>query len=248
MVCFHSSISVDQHIDMNKSVNSTDPFLKLRQINQFHKNKRTSIPSCDQSRSAIIDIVILIVVICACGFLLYPYAKMLASKTVELSEEFVEIVTEEIVHAPLVFGCLGLSILFAVIALVAITICIDRKCGRKSCKGLRKAAEFDIQLETEDCVKKNSNLLSKNALKKGLFELPRDHHRELEAELKKMAPPNGRAVLVFRARCGCSVGRMEVPGPRNSRKSIFDTVSSFSDEQMIPFSRLMFFDGDYGFE
>ncbi|KAL2492437.1 Uncharacterized protein Adt_28065 [Abeliophyllum distichum] len=54
--------------------------------------------------------------------------------------------------------------------------------------------------------------------RKGLFELPRDHHRELEAELKKMAPPNGRAVLVFRARCGCSVGRMEVPGPKKSRK------------------------------
>ncbi|CAN7141055.1 unnamed protein product, partial [Brassica rapa subsp. narinosa] len=30
----------------------------------------------------------------------------------------------------------------------------------------------------------------------------RDHHRELEAELKKMAPINGRAVLVFRAKCG----------------------------------------------
>ncbi|KAL4575218.1 hypothetical protein LXL04_022060 [Taraxacum kok-saghyz] len=35
-----------------------------------------------------------------------------------------------------------------------------------------------------------------------------------------MAPINGRAVLVFRARCGCSVGRMEVLGPKkkNTKK------------------------------
>ncbi|KAK4393120.1 hypothetical protein Sango_1782800 [Sesamum angolense] len=88
---------------------------------------------------------------------------------------------------------------------------------KPGCRGLTNAAEFDIQLETEESVKK-STCVSRNALKKGLFELPRDHHRELEAELKKMGTPNGRAVLVFRARCGCSVGRMEVLGPRKSRK------------------------------
>ncbi|KAI3452294.1 hypothetical protein Pfo_008959 [Paulownia fortunei] len=224
MVCFDSSISVEQHIDMAKSVNSTGPCLKLKQINQFRNNKRTSdtlnhlnIPACEQSRYAMIDVVILIAVIGACGFLLYPYAKILAQKTVELGEEVVDVVSEEIVRAPMVFGCLGLSILFAAMALVAITVCTDSRCGKPGCRGLRKAAEFDIQLETEESVKK-STCLAKNALKKGLFELPRDHHRELEAELKKMAPPNGRAILVFRARCGCSVGRMEVLGPRKSRK------------------------------
>ncbi|KAL0431719.1 UNVERIFIED_CONTAM: hypothetical protein Sradi_0797900 [Sesamum radiatum] len=223
MFCFQCSIPVDQHIEMAKSVNSGDPCLKLRQINQF-KNRRASsspnhlnIPGCDQFRSAIIDVIILIAVISACGFLLYPYAKILAHKTIELTEEVVDVVIEEIVRAPMVFGCLGLSIFFAVMALVAIMVCTDRRCGKTGCRGLRKAAEFDIQLETEDCVK-NSNFQDKSALKKGLFELPRDHHRELEAELKKMAPPNGRAVLVFRARCGCSVGRLEVPGPRKSRK------------------------------
>ncbi|KAL0332082.1 UNVERIFIED_CONTAM: hypothetical protein Scaly_2109700 [Sesamum calycinum] len=201
MVCFDIPISVDQHIDMAKSMNSTDPYLKLKQINQFHKNKRTSsppnhlnIPACEQSDTLV-----------------------LAHKTIELGEEVVEVVSEEIIRAPMVFGCLGLSILFAAMALVAITVCTDNRCGKPGCRGLTNAAEFDIQLETEESVKK-STCVSRNALKKGLFELPRDHHRELEAELKKMAPPNGRAVLVFRARCGCSVGRMEVLGPRKSRK------------------------------
>lgn len=214
MVCFHSSIPVDQHIYMSKPVNSADPCLKAKQMN---KRNQLNIPACDQSRSAIIDVVILIAVIGACGFLLYPYAKILAHKTVELTEEVVDVMCEEILRAPMVFGCLGLSIFFAVMALVAITVCTDRRCGKQGCRGLQNAAEFDIQLETEDSVKK-SNLQPKSALKKGLFELPRDHHRELEAELKKMAPPNGRAVLIFRARCGCSVGRMEVPGPRKYRK------------------------------
>ncbi|KAL2532086.1 Ribosomal protein L34e superfamily protein [Abeliophyllum distichum] len=209
---------------MEKTVNSADPCLKFRQINQFYKNKKTSnsqnqmnIPACERSRSALIDVIILIAVIGACGVLFYPSVSLLVRKTVELGEEVVDVVREEIVDSPIVFGCLGLSILFAAITLVTIAVCIDRRCGKRGCKGLRKAAEFDLQLETEEGVKK-SNYVATNGLKKGLFELPRDHHRELEAELKKMAPPKGRAVLVFRARCGCSVGRMEVPGPKKSRK------------------------------
>lgn len=223
MICFRSSISIDQQLAMSKSGISNDPCLKMKHINQFHKNKRTSqnqlnVPACERSRSAIIDVIILIAVIGAFGFLLYPYFKALVHSTVELGGEVVDVMREEIVRAPMVFGCLGLSISFAAIALMAITVCTDRKCGKPGCRGLKKAAEFDIQLETEDCVK-NSTCGAKNGLKNGLFQLSRDHHRELEAELKKMAPPNGRAILVFRGRCGCSVGRMEVPGSRKTRKA-----------------------------
>lgn len=214
---------------MAKSANSADPCSKSKQINgQFNnKGRRNSIslnqlniPACDQSRYAVIDVAILIAVVASCGFLLYPYALILAHKTFELGEEVVDVVSEEIIRAPMVFGCLGLSILFAAMALVAIAVCTDNRCGKKGCRGLSKAAEFDIQLETEESLKKSACLsdTSSSSLKKGLFELPRDHHKELEAELKKMAPPNGRAILVFRARCGCSVGRMEVLGPRRSRR------------------------------
>ncbi|KAG6420936.1 hypothetical protein SASPL_117482 [Salvia splendens] len=202
MFCFQSSIPVDHHLEMAKSV----PKAKQKNPNLPHH--------CDQSRSALIDVVILIAVICAFGFLLYPYVKILGQKTADLSE----VVIEEVLRAPLVFGCLGLSIVFAVTALVVITVCTDNRCSKAGCRGLRKAAEFDIQLETEDALSRSNLQLSSSSYKKGLFELPRDHHRELEAELKKMAPPNGRAVLMFRARCGCSLGRMEVPGPRKSRK------------------------------
>ncbi|KAL8471607.1 hypothetical protein ACS0TY_028385 [Phlomoides rotata] len=222
MVCFDSSIAVDHHLGMAKSVNSTPPFPKSKQIHHFRKTPNSlnqlNIPACNQSPYAVIDLIILIAVIGACGFLFYPYAVLIAHKTVELGEEVIDVVSEEIVRAPMVFGCLGLSVLFAATALIAITVCMDNRCGKPGCRGLTNAAEFDIQLETEESVKKSSACVSRPALKKGLFELHRDHHRELEAELKKMAPPNGRAVLVFRARCGCPVGRMEVLGPRRSRK------------------------------
>jgi len=51
------------------------------------------------------------------------------------------------------------------------------------------------------------------------FELG-DEQRELEAEaeLRKMAPPNGRTVLIFRAPCGCPKGRMEVWGAKKVRR------------------------------
>ncbi|XP_059643166.1 uncharacterized protein At5g19025-like [Cornus florida] len=224
MVSFRSSISVDQHLNMADSVNSIYPTLKLRQINQVQKNKKvpnsqnhSSVPVCHRSRSTVIDVVILIAVIGACGFLLFPYIKFVFHNIVETVGLIMYEVKQEVLSAPVIYGCLGLSILCAVIAVSAMTVCTSTKCGKPDCRGLRQAAEFDIQIETEDSVK-NSNNSAKDCVKKGLFELPLYHHRELEAELKKMAPPNGRAVLVFRARCGCSVGRMGVTGPRKTRK------------------------------
>lgn len=225
MVIFDSSNSIDREIGMANSVNSSDPCLKMKQSNQLRRLKRSptssnhlNIPGCDQSRSAVIDLVILIAVIFACGFLLYPYIKVLSCKVFDMIEVVYVVLKEEIANAPMIYGCLGLSMLSALIAMLAFTMCSSRKCGKPGCIGLKRAAEFDIQLETEECLKNSSTGLGKDGLKKGLFELPRDHHRELEAELKKMAPLNGRAVLVFRARCGCSIGRMEVPGPRKIRK------------------------------
>ncbi|PPD78623.1 hypothetical protein GOBAR_DD24451 [Gossypium barbadense] len=128
---------------------------------------------------------------------------------------------EEIVRTPMIYASIGLDFSCAAIATWILLLCTNRKCRNPNCRGLRKAAEFDIQLETEECVK-NSNTLVKDGAKRGLFELPPDHHKELETELKKMAPVNGRAVFVFQARCGCSVGRLEVPGPKKQRK-IFRT-------------------------
>ncbi|KAJ4832969.1 hypothetical protein Tsubulata_010142 [Turnera subulata] len=210
---------------MANSVNSNELCAKSRHGNNVHKSRKTpsclncsNLPVCDGSRSAVIDVVILIAVIGACGFLLFPYAKFVTLGLIEFVGAVHDVVKEEVVKNPLIYASIGASTFCAAIAAWIVILCTTRKCGNPNCKGLRKAAEFDIQLETEDCVKNSNGALVKDGVKRGLFELPRDHHRELEAELKKMAPPNGRAVLVFRARCGCSVGRLEVPGPRKQKK------------------------------
>ncbi|XP_024977518.1 uncharacterized protein At5g19025-like [Cynara cardunculus var. scolymus] len=210
MVCFHSSIPVSHHMNM---------------ANQSQKSsKRTPISTCEQSPSALIDLIILIAVIGAIGFLIYPYAKFLFSGTLEILESIIFVVKDEVLDAPMIYGCLALSIFSASMAVLAITLCTSQKCGKPGCRGLQKAAEFDIQLETDNNLTNSSSSnggnLGKIGLKKGLFELPRDYHKELEAELKKMAPINGRAVLIFRARCGCSVGRMEVLGPKKNNRKI----------------------------
>ncbi|XP_027359281.1 uncharacterized protein At5g19025-like [Abrus precatorius] len=229
MVYFHSSISLCKSVDqpsMANSICSSDFGSKSRQSNHLQRNRRTQsssnslqIPPCDRSRSAMVDVVMFIAVVCACGFLFFPYIELLITKCLQIGRVVVFLVKEEVSVAPSIYISIGISVVCAALATWSVVACTTRKCGNPNCKGLRKAAEFDIQLETEDCVKNSPNSsMTKDGVKKGLFELPRDHHRELEAELKKMAPPNGRAVLVLRARCGCSVGRLEVPGPKKHRK------------------------------
>ncbi|GKB47426.1 ribosomal protein L34e superfamily protein [Tanacetum coccineum] len=109
-------------------------------------------------------------------------------------------------------------------AMLALTLCTSKKCGQPGCRGLQKNIEFDIHIEKEDCFK-NSNL-SSSPVKKGLFELPKDLHRGLEVELKKIAPVNGRVIMDFRARCGCPAVRIEVSGPKKrNRKKMTTEVS-----------------------
>ncbi|KAL1211334.1 hypothetical protein V5N11_023357 [Cardamine amara subsp. amara] len=229
MVYFHSSISVCNSVDqaptliMANSIHSSDLHPKSRNSRRSYTSPTCSnFPVCDGSQSAAIDVFILIAVITACGFLFFPYVKLITLKSIEIFSELSVLVKEEILQNPIVYGSLALSIFCAAISTwLVILLCTMQRCGKPNCKGLRKAVEFDIQLETEECVKSsNNNGKNNSSNKKGMFELPRVHHRELEAELKKMAPPNGRAVLVFRARCGCSVRRLVVSGPKKQQRKI----------------------------
>ncbi|KAJ0100020.1 hypothetical protein Patl1_21896 [Pistacia atlantica] len=219
MVYMQNSISVrnsiDQSLEMANCVNSSDFNPKPRQKKIHSSPNCSKTPSCEgpRFRSAVVDVVILLAVITACGFLLFPYVKVVIFTSIEVFVPVFYLVKEEVIGNPIIYASIGLSVCCVAIAAWIVILCTTRKCGNPNCKGLRKAAEFDIQLETEECVKESGG-----GVKKGLFELPRDHHKELEAELKKMAPPNGRAVLIFRARCGCSVGRLEVPGTKKHKK------------------------------
>ncbi|XP_052191564.1 uncharacterized protein At5g19025-like [Diospyros lotus] len=97
----------------------------------------------------------------------------------------------------------------------------SRKCERPNCKGLKMAMEFDLQLQTEDCLRSPASA----AAVREVDELPWKGGSEgnpdyecLRAELRKIAPPNGRVVLMFFARCGCPVAKLVGWGPKRGRR------------------------------
>ncbi|CAL5337748.1 unnamed protein product [Camellia sinensis] len=79
--------------------------------------------------------------------------------------------------------------------------------------------EFDLQLQTEECLRSAAMAVRE------IDELPWKGGSEgnpdyecLRAELRKMAPPNGRAVLLFRAPCGCPIAKLEGWGAKRGRR------------------------------
>jgi hypothetical protein len=163
---------------------------------------------------AAVDAVVLLAALAALAFLLVPYAKLLLLEVGALLHP-----AASCVSAAVFFGAA-----VAVAAAVAACVLLDhhaRKCGKPRCRGLKKAVEFDIQLQTEEFVRGRPVPAARSALLAAAGPRPAelgDEHRELEAELRKMAPPNGRSVLIFRAPCGCPKGRMEVWGAKKVRR------------------------------
>ncbi|XP_062224504.1 uncharacterized protein At5g19025-like [Phragmites australis] len=184
------------------------------------RSKRVSSPRpttgslCDNSPMAAVDALVLLAVLAALGFLVIPYVKLLLLEMGTL------------LHPAA--SCLSAAAFFgAAVAVAAAIVAWEllghhaRKCGKPRCRGLKKAVEFDIQLETEECVRGRPLPAARSALLAAAGARPvelGDEHRELEAELRKMAPPNGRTVLIFRAPCGCPKSRIEVWGAKKVRR------------------------------
>lgn len=184
---------------------------------------RLARPFCaDHSPMAALDAVILVLVLGSLGFLIVPY---FASVLAHLCPVLLDLVVEVISDAPVAYFAGLVATLLGVVAAIVAWEIVDlrsRRCGNPNCQGFRKAVEFDIQLESEECLKylppevaSNGNVFYNYGSKP--LELGQDR-KELEAELKRMAPPNGRTVLIFRAPCGCPAGRLEVWGNKKIRK------------------------------
>ncbi|KAI5062098.1 hypothetical protein GOP47_0022637 [Adiantum capillus-veneris] len=171
----------------------------------------SSQPLCERSSAAAVDIIILLLVLCACGFLFTPYFKYLCSEAAEILPLTLMFIGEVAYQVPLAYISGAVITFIGVIVGWELIQCKVRKCDNPKCQGLKKAVEFDIQLESEKCVKlaPSATSFTQAVPWKASIELGEDH-KELEAELKRMAPPNGRAVLVFRSPCGCPTARMEV--------------------------------------
>ncbi|KAJ4972103.1 hypothetical protein NE237_005202 [Protea cynaroides] len=209
----------EQHRNMANSLGVPE-----HRSNQSHSRSKKhgsslnplSYPLCDHSPFAAIDIILLLLVLGALGVLTVPYFKFIFREASELLPVVCVFIGDVVNNAPMAYA-VGLVVTFVmVIAVWEIVHYKSRKCGNPYCKGLRKAVEFDIQLESEECVKYLPPV-PEDAYGVQPLELGQDH-KELEAELKRMAPLNGRTVLIFRAPCGCPTGRMEVWGPKKLRR------------------------------
>ncbi|XP_028055178.1 uncharacterized protein At5g19025-like [Camellia sinensis] len=113
-------------------------------------------------------------------------------------------------------------LLFFILVFVFFEICCgyrSRTCENPRCKALKKAMEFDLQLQAEECLRSAATAVRE------IDELPWKGGSEgnpdyecLRAELRKMAPPNGRAVLLFRARCGYPIAKLKDWGAKRGRR------------------------------
>lgn len=216
----------EQHKNMaNSSAISDPPSSHLKYHHSLHgRSKKQAVcqhspspPLCEQSSAAAVDVIILLLVLGACGFLFTPYFKYICSEAAEILPITFLLMGEILLQAPLAYIA-GVMLVFPIaIGGWELYQYKARKCKNPKCRGLRKAIEFDIQLESEQCVK-FAPAAAQEFPWKGGVELG-DDHKELEAELRRMAPPNGRAVLLFRSPCGCPTARMEVWGARKPRKS-----------------------------
>eukprot|EP01018_Ginkgo_biloba_P026409 Gb_24596 [translate_table: standard] len=178
----------------------------------------SSSPLCEQSPAATVDIIVLILVLGSCGFLFTPYFKYICFQAAEILPATFLMIGEVVYQAPVAYGAGAVLIFITVIGAVEIYHYRSRKCDNPRCKGLKKAMEFDIQLQTEECLKSSSKPNLDELPWKGGIEL-RPEHKELQTELRRMAPPNGRAVLLFRAPCGCPIAKLEAWGPKRVRRS-----------------------------
>ncbi|KAJ0243835.1 Uncharacterized protein HA466_0198270 [Hirschfeldia incana] len=207
----------------------------------------SSLHPCKHSPSATLDLLILILVLFSGAFLVSSCFSYLIHSLSLLSSHFPSIALSLSSLLPLIFlydqdpddedDHDGISIspasflfVFAVffaasVAFLDLCCCgggsrSRRKCSNPKCKGLKKAMEFDLQLQTEESAGSSSSsgkeVIDRLPWKGGSESNP--DYECLRAELRKMAPVNGRAVLLFRLRCGCPVAKLEGRGPKRSRR------------------------------
>ncbi|KAL0414607.1 UNVERIFIED_CONTAM: hypothetical protein Sradi_1662400 [Sesamum radiatum] len=193
-----------------------------------HPNSPNCPSMCRHSPSATLDLLIFILVVFSGTFLIVSYFSYLFQSLSLILPPFSTIISH--FHYHLTSNPQSQLIFFAlfVISFVAFVVFFEiccgqrsRRCGKKGCKGLKKAMEFDLQLQGEDMLRIGNG----NKAVKDVNELPWKGGSEdnpdyecLRAELRKMAPPNGRAVLLFRDKCGCPVSKLEGWGPKRGRR------------------------------
>ncbi|CAH9080547.1 unnamed protein product [Cuscuta europaea] len=221
-----SSISLSK--PLRKPSHSVRANPNVNSSNNCHSSATTALHlHCKHSPSATLDILILILVLFSGAFLISSYFSYifqsisLLAPSFSISALFSHLSSVDIqIH----YVLFSFFFVFFLAAVIAFEICCgnrSRKCGKSGCKGLRKAMEFDLQVQDEECLKLGGGSKAVREIDelpwKGGTETNLDYEC-LRAELRKMAPPSGRAVLLFRAKCGCAIAKLEGWGPKRGRR------------------------------
>lgn len=96
------------------------------------------------------------------------------------------------------------------------------KCGKTGCKGWMNDDEFGFKLQREKCLKdvasKEVKEIDKLSWHQEFVGDLSPCRNKLLSELKAKAPPNGRAVTVFKAKCGCPYAKIEAWSSQHSAR------------------------------
>ncbi|KAJ7980131.1 Ribosomal protein [Quillaja saponaria] len=205
--------TVSSTTTMPSSASSSSTSKPKSSSSHFNQNPNSHSLLCKHSPSATLDLLILILVLFSGAFLLTSYFSYIFNSLSLLLSQW----TPPLDDLPIPY-ILGFFFFFTV-SVILVEFCCgarSRKCEKPGCKGLKKTMEFDLQLQTEDCIKTASKEINKLPWKGGSEGNP--DYECLRTELRKMAPPNGRAVLLFRARCGCPIAKLEGWGPKRGKR------------------------------
>ncbi|RAL38470.1 unnamed protein product [Cuscuta campestris] len=219
-------------ISLSKPLRKPSPSVRANpNVNSSHNcpSSAAAVPHhpCKHSPSATLDILILVLVLFSGAFLISSYFSYIFHSLSLLAPSFsVSALLSYLSSFDVQIHYVLCTFFFAIFVAVAAAyqICCgnrSRKCGKSGCKGLRKAMEFDLQVQEEECLKLGDESKAVREINelpwKGGSETNLDYEC-LRAELRKMAPPNGRAVLLFRAKCGCPIAKLEGWGPKRGRR------------------------------
>lgn len=184
--------------------------------------------NCKHAPSATLDLLILLLVLFSGAFLLSSYFSYIFNSLSLLLPSL-----SFTLSIPYLIG----FVVFFIVTVVVTEFCCgarSRKCERSGCRGLKNVKEFDLQIETfAPGSNSGSNEFDKLPWKGGSEGNP--DYEFLRAELRMMAPPNGRALLLFRAPCGCPNAKLEALGPKKTKRHKRSFSFSFS------LSRIWFF-------
>ncbi|KAH7666945.1 Ribosomal protein L34Ae protein [Dioscorea alata] len=123
----------------------------------------------------------------------------------------------------LILLVLVLAILLLAHSFVAALARSRRRCGKRYCEGLKQAPEVDILLQSKEAIRASPQ----DGVWREINQLPSmsgpvsDHpdYKLVTDELRRIVPPNGRAVLIFRLPCGCAISKVVIWGRNRARRT-----------------------------